>query len=88
MPENKQEDEPEDKVCTHIVYMCCHYLLLWQTADDKSEGAGQGEETVGVRRRKEEKKVEDEPEVVEDSEFTVRKSPRCMQYLYLYNYYV
>ncbi len=43
---------------------------------------------MGVRRRKEEKKVEDEPEVVEDSEFTVRKSPRCMQYLYLYNYYV
>ena len=29
---------------------------------------------MGVRRRKEEKKVEDESE---DTEFTVRKSPRC-----------
>ena len=53
-------------LCTRVVITCC-----------QSEGAGQGEETVGVRRRKEEKKVEDEPE---DTEFTVRKSPRCTIY--------
>ena len=36
---------------------------------------------MGVRRRKEEKKVEDESE---DTEFTVRKSPRCSIYTIMY----